>query len=61
MSLMVWLGFIDVSQKLCLYHGINHKANEEDVTIYLDHRVLRSLGSNQTKNMETPILIPPNS
>jgi len=29
--------------------GINYKADEKDVTIYLDHKVLRSLGSNQTK------------
>jgi hypothetical protein len=47
-------------QELCFYHGINYKADEEDITNYLDHRMLRSLGSNQTKNMEMPILIPPN-
>jgi hypothetical protein len=36
-------------QELCFYHGINHKVNEEDKTFYLDHKVSRSLGSDQTK------------
>jgi hypothetical protein len=36
-------------QELCLYHGTNYKADEEDVTIYLDHRIFKNLGSNQTK------------
>jgi hypothetical protein len=36
-------------QEFCLYHGTNYKANEEDITICLDHRVLKRLRSNQTK------------
>jgi hypothetical protein len=36
-------------QELCLYHGTNHKADEEDITHYLDHRMLRSLGLNQAE------------
>jgi len=47
-------------QELCFYHGTNHKANEENKTLYLDHRMLRSLGSNQTKYLEASILIPQN-
>jgi hypothetical protein len=48
-------------QELCLYHGTNHKVDEKDKTLYLDHRVSRSLGSDKAKiYMETPILIPPN-
>jgi hypothetical protein len=27
----------------------NHKANEEKKTLYLDHKMSRSLGSNQAK------------
>jgi hypothetical protein len=26
-------------QELCLYHGTNHKANDKDITFYLDHKV----------------------
>ncbi len=36
-------------QQLCFYHGTIHKADEEDKTFYLDHKVSRSLGSNQVK------------
>jgi len=36
-------------QKLCLYHGTNYQVDEENVTLYLDHKVLRSLGSYQEK------------
>jgi hypothetical protein len=36
-------------QELCLYHGTNHQVDEENKTLYLDHRILRSLGSNQAK------------
>jgi hypothetical protein len=36
-------------KKLSFYHGINYKVDEEDKTIYLDHKVLENLGSNQTK------------
>jgi hypothetical protein len=36
-------------QELCLYHATNHKANEEDKNFYLDHKVLRNLGSYQAK------------
>jgi hypothetical protein len=36
-------------QELCLYHGTNHKVNEEDINFYLDHRMLKSLGSDQAK------------
>jgi hypothetical protein len=36
-------------QELCIYHGINYKVDDEDITIYLEHRVLRNLGSNQIK------------
>jgi hypothetical protein len=34
-------------KKLYLYHGTNHKVDEEDRTFYLDHRVPKNLGSNQ--------------
>jgi hypothetical protein len=36
-------------QELCLYHGTNHKAYEEDKTLYLDHKVSKSLGSDQVE------------
>jgi hypothetical protein len=36
-------------QKLCLYYGTNHKVDEENKTFYLNHKVLRSLGSVQAK------------
>jgi len=36
-------------KKLCLYHGTNHKAGEENKTFYLDHKVSRSLGSYQAE------------
>jgi hypothetical protein len=35
-------------QELCLYHGTNYKANEEDKTSYLDNGVFKNLNSNQT-------------
>jgi hypothetical protein len=47
-------------KKLCLYHGTNHQVDEENKTLYLDHRMSKSLGSNLKKYMETPIMIPPN-
>jgi hypothetical protein len=36
-------------QELCLYHGTNHQVDEENRTFYLDHKMSRSLGSNQAK------------
>jgi hypothetical protein len=46
---MVWLNFIDVSLEFCLYHGTNHRVDEEKETLYLDHKVLRSLRLDQAK------------
>jgi hypothetical protein len=57
---MVWFSFIDVSPKLCLYHGTSYQVDEENKTFYLDHIVSKSLGSYKKKYMEAPILIPPN-
>jgi hypothetical protein len=31
------------------YHRINYQVNEENKTLYLDHKMLRSLGSNQVE------------
>jgi len=36
-------------QEFCLYHGTNHKVDEEDKTVYLDYKQSGNLGSNQTK------------
>ncbi len=36
-------------QELCFYHGTKYKVDEEDKTFYLDHRMLRNLGSYQAK------------
>ncbi len=36
-------------QELCLYHGTNHKANKEDKTLNLDHKVSKNMGSYQAK------------
>jgi hypothetical protein len=36
-------------QELCFYDGINHKADEEEITLYLDHRVSKSLGLDKIK------------
>jgi hypothetical protein len=36
-------------KKICLYHGTNHKVDEQDKTFYLDHIMSRSLGLDQTK------------
>jgi hypothetical protein len=36
-------------QELCFNHGTTHKVDEEDRTFYLDHKVSRSLGSNQVE------------
>jgi hypothetical protein len=36
-------------QKHCLYHGTNHQVDEENETLYLDHKMLRNLGSNQAE------------
>jgi hypothetical protein len=36
-------------KKLYLYHGTNYQVDEENETLYLNHRMLRSLGSNQEK------------
>ncbi len=41
--------FNGIVQELCLYHGTNHKDDEEDKTFYPNHKVLRSLGSVQAK------------
>jgi hypothetical protein len=54
---MVWLNLCFI--KNFVHHGTNHKANEEDKTFYLDHKVLRSLGSYQVEihgntNIDTP-------
>ncbi len=32
-------------QELFLYHGTNHQVDEENITLYLDHIMSRSLGS----------------
>ncbi len=58
---MVWFSFIDVSSRLCLYHGTNHKIDENNKTFYLGHKVSKSLGSYQVKihgniNFDTPKL-----
>jgi hypothetical protein len=34
-------------QELYLYHGTNHKVDEENITFYLDHIVSKNLGPNQ--------------
>jgi hypothetical protein len=47
-------------QELCLHHGTNDKAIEEDRTLYLDHRMSRSLDKITWRYMETLILIPQN-
>jgi hypothetical protein len=44
------------------YHGTNHKADEENKTLYLDHKVLRNMGSYQAEihgstNFNTPKLV----
>jgi hypothetical protein len=36
-------------QELCLYHGTNHKVDEENRTLYLDHKMSRSLGLDQVE------------
>jgi hypothetical protein len=36
-------------QKLCLYHGTNYEFDEENQTLYLDHRMSRSLGLYQVE------------
>jgi hypothetical protein len=36
-------------KKLCLYHGTNYQVDEENETLYLDHRVSKSLGLDQEK------------
>jgi hypothetical protein len=36
-------------QELCLNHGTNNKADEEDKTLYLDHRMLKNLGLDQVE------------
>jgi hypothetical protein len=41
------LVFHGMAQELYLYHGTNHKVDEEGKTFYLDHKVLRRLGSAQ--------------
>jgi hypothetical protein len=38
-----------IHQELCLYHGTNHKVDEEDKTLYLDHKVSKSLGSDKVE------------
>jgi hypothetical protein len=46
---MVRLNFIDFHQELCLYHGTNHKVDEEDKSFYLDPRMLINLGLDQVE------------
>jgi hypothetical protein len=36
-------------EKPYLYHGTNHQVDEENKILYMDHRMLKSLGSNQAK------------
>jgi hypothetical protein len=36
-------------KKIYLYHGTNHKVDEENRTLYLDHKVSKNLGSDQIK------------
>jgi hypothetical protein len=38
-----------IHQELCLYHGTNHQVDGENKTFYLDHKLSRSLGSDQTE------------
>jgi hypothetical protein len=58
---MVWLCFIDVLSRILALSWHYHKVDEEDKTFYLDHRMSKSLGSDQVNiYMEAPILIPPN-
>jgi len=46
---MVWLRFINVSLKNLLLSWHNYQVDEENGTLYLDHKVSRSLGSDQEK------------
>jgi hypothetical protein len=46
-------------KNFAFYHGTNHKADEENKTLYLDHKVLRIMGSYQEEihgstNSNTP-------
>jgi hypothetical protein len=36
-------------RKLCLYHGTNYQADEENGTLYLDHKVSKKLGLDKKK------------
>jgi len=36
-------------QELCFYHGTNHQVDEENKTLYLDHKMSTSLGLNQVE------------
>jgi len=36
-------------QEFCLYHGTNRQVYEKNKTFYMDHRMLKSLGLDQTK------------
>jgi hypothetical protein len=36
-------------QELCFYHGTNHQVDEENKTLYLDHKMSTSLGLNQAE------------
>jgi hypothetical protein len=36
-------------KKLCLYHGTNQQVDEENETLYLDHKVSRNLGLNKKR------------
>jgi hypothetical protein len=48
-------------QKLiCFYHGTNHQIDEENRTLYLDHRMSRSLRFDQAKVHGNIDIIPPN-
>jgi hypothetical protein len=35
-------------QELFLYHGTNYQVDEENKTLFLNHKMLRSLGLDQT-------------
>ncbi len=55
---MVWLSFIDVYQELYLYHGTNHKVNEERYSLLSGPQSVKKLGIRS--NRGTWKWIPPN-
>jgi hypothetical protein len=46
---MVWLSFINVSSITLPLSWTNYKVDEEDITLYSNHKVLKSLGLYQAK------------